>query len=177
MEETESNSSSVYFDLSTPHVSPFNSSFPQVAPESCEKSARLYSSLVDLLQTIPSIQTPQQRWQSLIINVSIQIMRLINAPHDLLPSIESLLDSLGDFSSNKFLEAQDRFHSRLFSELAGKVREYKGFSALCLFSAISGRVYSQRLHVNRKARTDEHLKDMAMRVSHIGILHCVFGRS
>lgn len=209
-ETVRSNRSSVDFDFNTPPTSssrlswqsgsspclsntpsPRNSGcmFPQVAPTSAAdsraKSAKLYSTLVDLLQTAPSMPTPQQRWQSLVPDVAIQIMRFVNAPQDLLPLIERRLeDSLADFNSDKFLDAQHSFHSRLFSELAGKVREFKSLSGLSLFTAATnsrvtnpgGRSQgaSQFLQVDRsrQATAEEHgLEDMATRMAHIGLLH------
>lgn len=205
-----SNRSSVDFDFNTPPTassrlswqsgsspclsstsSPRNSGcmFSQVGPTSAADSrakyAKLYSSLVDLLQTAPSTSTPQQRWQGLVPDMAIQIMRFVNAPHDLLPRIERRLEeSLADFNSDKFLDAQHSFHSRLFGELAGKVRDYKSLSGLSLFTAATNsRASNTGARANtsgqflqadrsRQVTADEHgLEDMVTRIAHIGMLH------
>ncbi|KAL8380700.1 hypothetical protein RB595_005127 [Gaeumannomyces hyphopodioides] len=107
------------------------------------RSKKVYASLVDLVQTASPASSAARRWRGLVPDVALQILRSTEAPLDMLPTVERKLDSwLSNCQSEQFQEAEQAFHSKLFAELAGRVREYKNLSGLGLFSAATG----SRLH-------------------------------
>lgn len=164
---SRSNRSSINFDFNTPPSRPsslvlsacgsaassprtsaciFTAPAPVPARDSADARARskkVYASLVDLVQTAAPASSAAHKWRGLVPDVALQILRSTEAPLDMLPTIERKLDSwLSNCKSEQFREAEQSFHSRLFAELAGRVREYKNLSGLGLFSAATG----SRLH-------------------------------
>lgn len=173
-------SSLVFSDTSSPRSS-FGNVPSYVAPdhhESKTKSRNLYKSLLALLYTAPHASNPIARWQSVAPAMAIEIFRnLNNAPSDQLHTIEAALNnSLCQYDSDKFKEAEQEFHRRLMQELGNKVREYKGLSGVSLYTAVSDRRGPQTgpasdIHQSLKDGEDLAFDDLATRLAHVGILH------
>lgn len=167
---------------STSSSSPRNSGgfFAQSVPSLADiksKSAMVYSSLIALIQTAPHARTPSDRWAALAPEMALQIFRFTEAPQGMLSTIENKLTSqLTDFTNATFLEVEQQYSSRLLTELARRVKEFKGFSCLNLFTVATtrGGLSSSRLswHEGRQVtRDDSGIEDIAIRLAHLGILH------
>lgn len=173
-------SSLVFSDASSPRSS-FGSVPAYVAPdlhESSQKSRNLYNSLLALLYTAPHASNPIARWQSVAPAMAVEIFRYLNnAPPEQLQTIEMALnESLCQYDSGKFREAEMDFHGRLMQELSDKVREYKGLSCVSLYTAVSERKAPQSgaardLYQSVRDGEDLAFDDLATRLAHVGILH------
>lgn len=153
------------------------------------KARNLYESLLALLHTAPPASRPIQRWEGLVQSLAIQIFRFTDAPQDMLPNVESKLQSqLCDFQSDLYRQVEEHFQAKMLSELGKRVKDFRNLSGVGLFSvATGGRIHgpgrtwdggreSQRereLLENsiREAREEGGVEDMATRLAHLGILH------
>lgn len=150
------------------------------------KAQDLYSSLVALLQSAPSEARPSARWQALVPSMAVEIFRFTEAPSDMLPTVEErLMKSIGNTQSPLHREAESRFQADFQAELAHRVRDFRGLSAVSLFSVATG----SRVHQGKRVRWERRagssmresveasgMEDMATRLAHLGILHWrVFG--
>lgn len=153
-----------------------------LAPDNNEaknKAQNLYSSLVALLYTAPHASDQTTRWQTIAPSMAIQIFRYTDAPSGMLAIFEEkLMSSLCQFDSQLYQEAEQSFHQRLLEELSNKVYEYKGLSAVSLYSSAS----EKRMNPGsskprdfyeclRDGQEEGALDDVATRLAHVGILH------
>ncbi|KAL6860328.1 Protein SOSEKI 1 [Amphichorda felina] len=198
--KTSSRTLSTDFNLSTPATGSrpsslvfssagSNSSSPRsslvipayVAPDHNEaknKAQDLYNSLVALLYTAPHATDQNTRWRAIAPSMAIQIFRYTDAPSDMLAVFEERLkSSLCQFESELYQEAEHHLHQRLMEELGNKVHEYKGLSAVSLYTAASEKRMSSGSKPRdfyeclRDGQEDAALDDMATRLAHVGILH------
>jgi hypothetical protein len=164
--------------------------------EARSKSQNVYTSLLALLNTATPASRPAQKWQSLAGPVALQIMRYVNPPNSIVSLSEfeaQLTRCLSDVQGEIFREVELQFQQRLLSELAKRVKEFKGLSGVGLFSvATGGRVHSTTSRVSERSSEREHhrdsglfdnigstrdprneagIEDMATRLAHLGILH------
>lgn len=159
-----------------------------VAPEQSEsrtKAKNVYDSLVALMQSAPPPSRHTSRWQAMAPSMALQIFRFTNAPSSMLSTFEEkLLESVSQVESQAYREVEQAFQSRLMSELAGKVREFKALSGVSLFAvATGGRVpnstgnnsHSQPARDSDSSLRDDQdeggIDDMATRLAHLGVLH------
>ncbi|EJT68225.1 hypothetical protein GGTG_14197 [Gaeumannomyces tritici R3-111a-1] len=139
---SRSNRSSINFDFNT------SPSRPSSLAGSAASSPRTSACIFPPAPSNPALDSADARASSKKVegagpDVALQILRSTEAPLDMLPTIERKLDLwLSNCQSEQFREAEQAFHSKLFAELAGRVREYKNLSGLGLFSAAMG----SRLH-------------------------------
>jgi hypothetical protein len=147
-----------------------------VAPdhsESRNKSQKLYSSLVALMQSAPSLPRQSARWEAMASSMALQIFRYTNMPSDMLPQFEKNLAANLKPDSRMHQDVEHNFRERLMSELATRVCEFKALSGVALFSAATGtRTQTSRdRDTVRDGQDDGGLEDMATRLAHLGILH------
>lgn len=207
---------------STPNSSPrsslvmLQSSFA-AAEEQRQKAQNLYNSLVALLQSgnaapaatgsASATHPPAQRWHAVKDSLALEIFRSTNAPAHALSHFErtldrhlSCFDGMGpDEDSEVYAlvrEAELHFQRRLINELQHRVREFRGLTAVGLFSVATGgrlqgpgrtwdgqqkgadkQSQQQQQQARGAAERDLHsredgsVEDMATRLAHLGILH------
>ncbi|KAK5662858.1 hypothetical protein OQA88_6269 [Cercophora sp. LCS_1] len=161
--------------------------------EARNRSQNLYSSLVALLNTAAPSGRPQHKWQSLAQPMALQILRSVNTPPHFLSELEAwLAKCLTNPQCEEFRRVEAHFQQRLLGELAKRVGEFKNLSGVGLFSvATGGRIHGasrgwERLGERdnrdsglfdigaasaRDPRDEAGIDDMAIRLSHLGILH------
>jgi hypothetical protein len=153
--------------------------------EAKAKARDLYISLVALLQTAPPASSQSARWQAIAPSMALQIFRFTNAPSNMLPFFEEKLTiSLRDIHTSNYQEVEQSFHQRFVSELANRVREFKGLSPVSLFTAATGpRVPSGSGRAGdfsrerdpdswyRETQEEGGIEDIATRLAHVGVLH------
>jgi hypothetical protein len=153
------------------------------------KSRNLYNSLLALLNTSPAAPRASHRWSAMKDSLALQIFRYTDAPQEVLLQLEDELEAhLSVPNSPLFQEIEREFHERLVSELQHRVKEFKSLTGVNLFSvATGGRIHgpgrtwdgprergSERDTIDsslREAREEGGIEDMAVRLTHLGILH------
>ncbi|KAG6057986.1 hypothetical protein E4U17_000645 [Claviceps sp. LM77 group G4] len=154
-----------------------------VAPDSSDsrtKAKTVYNSLVALLQSASPSSRHSNRWHVMAPSMALQIFRHTDAPSELLSTFEEkLMDNICRVDSPMYREAEQAFHSKLMTDLANRVREYKPLSGLSLFAvATGGRAASSRnsgarhlASAQRDGQDEGGVGDMATRLAHLGVLH------
>lgn len=157
------------------------------------KSRNLYNSLLALLNTSPAAPRASHKWNAMKDSLALQIFRYTDAPQEVLLTLEDELElHLSVPGSSLFQEIESEFHARLLSELQHRVKEFKALTGVNLFSmATGGRIHgpgrtwdgtrergsergSERDTLDsslREAREEGGVEDMAVRLTHLGILH------
>ncbi|KAJ9129877.1 Protein SOK1 [Pleurostoma richardsiae] len=154
------------------------------------RTRSIYNCFLALLHTAPATSNPSQRWEALAKPSAIQISRYTNMPQDVLSLFEAKLTrSLCNPSDERHREVEGQFLTRLRTELAKRVREFKDLSGVDLFYAATGgrtpgpgRTWggppaegpSERGVLQstvREARVQGVLQDIATRLAHLGVLH------
>ncbi|KAH6666474.1 SOK1 protein [Plectosphaerella plurivora] len=146
--------------------------------EAKTQSRNVYNSLVALVQTAAPVGRSESRWAAMAPSLALQIFRYTNAPQDMLPNFEAkLLEHVKNVQDPLFREVEEQFHNRLFAELQRRVRELKGLTGVDLFSVATGGRLNGQPKATRDSESDAQsrdengIKDMALRLAHMGILH------
>ena len=168
-------------------------SFVDAAESRC-RSKSLSNSLLALLGAavsptpVPPTFVHKSRWQADAPHLALEIFRHTNASNDLFPQFEAdLLSRLSSCDSDMYRKAEATLHRRLLSVLSGRVSEFKGLTAINLFSAATGgrvqrgpgRTWDSFPRDGDSldgssiwSRADDNLiEGMATRIAHLGVLH------
>jgi hypothetical protein len=145
------------------------------------QAREVYDSLVAIMQSAPPASKQSARWMEMVSDVALQIFRYTKASKDMLPVFEAELKAnLCNVSSQMYKEMEQKYHNRLMVELGNRVREFKAFSGLALFSVATGSRTQTNSHSGRDrdgdltlrdAQEEGGIEDVATRLAHLGILH------
>ncbi|KFA45911.1 hypothetical protein S40293_07554 [Stachybotrys chartarum IBT 40293] len=154
-----------------------------VAPDYTDYRAKyrsVLSSLVALMQSVPSTSRQSGRWEGMAASVAIQIFRFTDAPMDMLAAFEEQMAANLKWDSQLHQTVERDFRNRLLSDVAMRVREFKALSCVALFTAATSTRAQVPRHSGRERDLDSILRDSqeeggiadaAMRITHLGILH------
>ncbi|CAK7209503.1 Protein SOSEKI 1 [Sporothrix curviconia] len=111
-----------------------------------QRSENLYSTLVTLLQSVPSTPRPSDRWEDLWPLMAVEIYRTLSSAdrtqHVSLERVESCLKKALDPEGHLKKQVELLFRDRLLSALARRVKDYKAMPNVSLFVvAAGGRVH------------------------------------